>query len=79
MMTKVWIAALALLAAGPLAAQETRLAEEGKTAPAATIAEAHGQGDFVVLGIFFTVPQVVEVEDGGGQESGTQGRSPVGR
>jgi hypothetical protein len=40
MMTKVWIAALALLAAGPLAAQETRLAEEGKTAPAATIAEA---------------------------------------
>ena len=35
-----WIAGLALVAAGPLAAQETRLAEEGKPAPAATIAEA---------------------------------------
>ena len=44
----------------------------------APIAEADGQGDFVVLGIFFSVPQVVEVEDGGGQESGTQGRSPIG-
>lgn len=35
-----WIAGLALIAAGPLAAQETRLAEPGAAAPAASIADA---------------------------------------
>ena len=35
-----WAAALALVAAGPLAAQETRLSEQGKPAPTATIAQA---------------------------------------
>lgn len=41
MMAKAWIAALALVTAGaPLAAQETRVAEEGKPAPPARIADA---------------------------------------
>lgn len=40
MMARAWMAALALAAAVPLAAQETRLAEAGKPAPAATIADA---------------------------------------
>ncbi len=35
-----WLAGLALLAATPLAAQETRMAADGAPAPAATIAEA---------------------------------------
>lgn len=38
--TKAWIAALGLVMAGPLAAQETRVAEAGQAPPPATIAEA---------------------------------------
>jgi hypothetical protein len=40
MVTKAWMAALGLMLAGPVAAQETRVAEAGQAAPAATIADA---------------------------------------
>lgn len=40
MAIKAWMAALMLVATGPLAAQETRVASEGQASPPATIAAA---------------------------------------
>lgn len=40
MAINAWMAALGLVAAGPLAAQETRVASEGQASPPATIAAA---------------------------------------